>query len=884
MQELPISRFMLINDYYKRIISAIMNKNIVSIVMRIYKASYLVFLVMLFLPAKLNAQCESLIWDDEFEAAEINTAKWTINVDDYGGGNNELQYYTDRPENIKIEDGKLVITALKENYLTREYTSAKISTKYKGDWRYGRIEASIKLPEGQGMWPAFWMLPTEQVYGGWPNSGEIDIMELVGHEPSTVYGTLHYGPPWEYTNGSYTLPSGKFSDDFHVFSIEWTPDSINWFVDDQLYSTKNADSVSHWLPFQEKFYVILNLAVGGNWPGSPDETTVFPQTMEVEYVRVYGDMSDQQITALDIAYPHAKGVRYSFSDIPGAAFNWSVPGGTSILSGQNTSQISVTWGCDTGTISLEVVDTACGTFNYGLPVTFPDIAISGEERVLQNEPDLLFTLPDLDSTDFSWVLPEGVSINGDANNDSILVTWGCDDGFVKVDVSNECGTYIDSMLIIVDKPLLVGPSYVSQFSTGVEYTVTEMPEASYDWFVPEGATIAGSDSSNSVSVNFGNIEGKVGVIITNTCGADTFSINVNLSDTVVLADFETTFINFVGWETGVDPMWIENPFKDGQNSSDHVGISFKTKVAWSGIYGDLGYNMNLSEHNRFSAKIYGPKAGSFLFKIEDVDAGIVPVGKDININSPVEVPQPYSEAGAWEELVFDFTGAETGVYDRITLFYDFGSTDTNTFYFDDIILLPADTAFISLSQDEDIVEGQEDGKHIIVTVSYNDFTENLTPGNWNFSNLPEGVTVGTISRVDRDTVILTLSGNSTEEYVANITDFTVTVSKDEFRDAEYDLTANKGIVFKAWSESGLKNKSENNIKVYPNPNNGDIRVQLPEQEYVNLLCFICSIDGRIIKSYEFNGYFAGYLIINDIRAGELLSKNNCLLNLNVYYT
>ena len=840
--------------------------------MRIYKATYLVFLALLFLPGRLTAQCESLIWADEFDGTEINQAKWTINVDDYGGGNNELQYYTDRPENIKVEDGKLVITALKEDYLTREYTSAKINSKYKGDWRYGRIEASIRLPEGQGMWPAFWMLPTEQVYGGWPNSGEIDIMELVGHEPSTVYGTLHYGPPWEYTNGSYTLPSGKFSDDFHVFSIEWTPDSISWFVDNQLYSTKDAGSVTHWLPFQEKFYVILNLAVGGNWPGSPDETTVFPQTMEVEYVRVYGDMSDQGIAALDKAYPLAGAVRYSFSDIPGAAFDWTEPEGTSILSGQNTNQISVTWGCDTGTISLEVTDTACGTFNYVLPVTFSDIAITGEDRVLQNEPELLFTLPDLDSTDFSWVVPEGASISGDANNDSVFITWGCDEGFVKVNLSNKCGTYLDSIYIIVDKPLLSGPSYVSQFSTGVGYSVTEMPEASYEWSVPEGASIAGSDSSSSVSVNFGNIEGKVGVIITNTCGTDTFSIDVNLSDTIVLADFETTFINFVGWETGVEPMWIENPFKDQQNSSDHVGISFKTKVAWSGIYGDLGYNMDLSEHNRFSAKIRGPQAGSFLFKVEDVDAGLVPVGKDINIISPVEVPQPYSQAGEWQELVFNFTGAGTGVYDRITLFYDFGSTDTNTFYFDDIILLPSDTAFISLSQDEDIVEGQEDGKQIIVIVNYNDFTENITPGNWNFSNLPEGVTVGTISRADKDTVILTLSGNTTEVYVANITDFTVTVSKDEFRDAEYDLTANSGIVFKALSESGLNNLSGNNIKVFPNPNNGDITIQLPGQVYDNLLCFICSIDGRIIKSYGFNGSFPGYLIINDIPEGIYLLK------------
>jgi beta-glucanase (GH16 family) len=840
--------------------------------MRKYKVFCIAFLVLLFLPGRLSAQCESLIWADEFDGTEVNTEKWTINVDDYGGGNNELQYYTDRPENIKVEDGKLIITAFKEDYLTREYTSAKINSKYKGDWRYGRIEAGIKLPEGQGMWPAFWMMPTEQVYGGWPNSGEIDIMELVGHEPSTVYGTLHYGPPYEYTNGSYTLPSGKFSDGFHVFSIEWTPDSISWFVDGQLYSTKGPEDVSQWLPFQEKFYLILNLAVGGNWPGPPDETTVFPQTMEIEYIRVYGSMSVQEITAMDKAYPLARAARYSFSDIPGATFNWTVPDGAGILSGQNTSQVTVAWGCDTGTISLEVVDTACGTFNYGLPVTFSDITVSGEDRVLQNEPDLLFMLPDIDSTGFSWELPEGASISGDPDNDSIIVTWGCVDGYVKAEASNKCGTYFDSINVILKQPMLLGPSYVSQFATGVEYSVTEMHEASYDWFVPEDASIEGSASSNTVSVNFGDMEGKVGVFITNICGTDTFSINVNLSDTIVLADFETTFINFTGWETGVDPMWIENPFKDEQNSSDHVGTSFKTTVAWSGIYGDLGYNMDLSEHNRFALKVNGPKAGSFLFKIEDVDEGITPVGKDINIISPVEVPQPYSQAGTWQELVYDFTGAESNVYDRITLFYDFGSGDTNTFYFDDIILLPADTAFISLSQDEDIIEGQEDGKHIVVTVHYNDFAETLTPGNWSFSNLPAGVNVGTIARADKDTVILTLSGNTTEEYETSITDFTVTVSKDEFRDAEYDLSANSGIVFKALSELSLQNKAGNSIIVYPNPANGSFSVSLTGKAYDSFSCVICSIEGRIIKSYESKGSLPGYLIINDIPEGIYILK------------
>lgn len=170
------------------------------------------------------------------------------------------------------------------------------------------------------------------------------------------------------------------------------------------------------------------------------------------------------------------------------------------------------------------------------------------------------------------------------------------------------------------------------------------------------------------------------------------------------------------------------------------------------------------------------------------------------------------------------------------------------------------------------MEGQEDGKQIVVIVNYNDFAENITESNWNFSNLPEGVTIGNITRIDKDTVVLTLTGNATEAYVTNITDFTITVSKDEFRDAEYDLTANSGIVFKAFVETGIKNKLENNIKVFPNPNNGNITVQLPEQIDDNLSCFIYRIDGCIIKSYEFKKSSPNYLIINDIPEGIYLLK------------
>ncbi len=238
-----------------------------------------------------------LVWYDEFETDELDESKWSYQFGtgtDEGlqyWGNNELQYYTDRKENIFIEDDMLHIVALEERYEGMNYTSARIRTKDKGDWLYGRFEIRAKLPEGQGIWPAIWMLPTDNIFGIWPKSGEIDIMELVGHEPETVHGTVHYGPEWpnnQHTGESYTLEEGKFSDDFHIFSIEWEQNQIEWFVDGEHFFTVTPSDLSpHQYPFNARFHMLINLAVGGNWPGNPDDTTEFPQKLIVDYVRVY---------------------------------------------------------------------------------------------------------------------------------------------------------------------------------------------------------------------------------------------------------------------------------------------------------------------------------------------------------------------------------------------------------------------------------------------------------------------------------------------------------------------------------------------------------------------------------------------------------------------
>ena len=243
----------------------------------------------------------TLVWSDEFSTPDgtlPDPKKWTYDIGGKGWGNEELESYTKRKENARIENGNLVITALKEIYtgsdgLTREYTSARLKTQGLFAQTYGRFEARIKIPEGQGMWPAFWMLGEDISSVGWPKCGEIDIMENVGKEPGTVHGSLH-GPsnerPTSDLTSIFSLPAGQnFAGDFHLYAIEWEPDIVRFYVDSNLYATFNSSlwpAGGKWV-FDHPFFIILNLAVGGNWPGSPDESTKFPQSMLVDYVRVY---------------------------------------------------------------------------------------------------------------------------------------------------------------------------------------------------------------------------------------------------------------------------------------------------------------------------------------------------------------------------------------------------------------------------------------------------------------------------------------------------------------------------------------------------------------------------------------------------------------------
>lgn len=245
-------------------------------------------------PQPVTPTTWKLVMQDEFEGAagqKPDLARWSYDIGGGGWGNQQLEFDTERTENVSLDGrGNLAITARKEDYLGNAYTSARILTKAKFSQQYGKFEARIKLPSGQGLWPAFWMLGADFDSVGWPECGEIDIMEYRGQEPGVVLGSIH-GPGYSGGNAvtqSYALPNGgRFDEDFHVFSVEWGPDKLTFFVDGTAYHTVGRGQVNGRWVFDKPFFILLNVAVGGTFLGNPSAQTVFPTQMLVDYVRVY---------------------------------------------------------------------------------------------------------------------------------------------------------------------------------------------------------------------------------------------------------------------------------------------------------------------------------------------------------------------------------------------------------------------------------------------------------------------------------------------------------------------------------------------------------------------------------------------------------------------
>lgn len=391
------------------------------------------------------AQCYQLVWADEFNYnGAPDLSKWTHEVNGNGGGNNELQYYTNFAENSRVQDSMLIIEARQENYLGKAYTSARLVSYNKASFTYGKMEARIKLPFGQGIWPAFWMLGDNIHTGtGWPACGEIDILEMIGGgegRDDKVYGTIHWadasGNHAQY-GGAKQLNTGIFNDEFHVFAIEWTETSIKWFLDGVQYHVVSI-TPDHMSEFHNNFFILLNLAVGGNWPGSPDGSTTFPQQMWVDYVRVYQAGAEPQIEGPGQVVKNQSNVGFKLVNDPNFQYQWEVPEGAEIVNGQGTAEVTVNWSCNSDTLKCQLI-TPCDTLRLQFPVQIKANNITGDAKVSTYQKNNKYEVTSAANTTYSWLLPEGV-YSSKIDSSSVRVNWGGEDGILKVVLNNSCGT------------------------------------------------------------------------------------------------------------------------------------------------------------------------------------------------------------------------------------------------------------------------------------------------------------------------------------------------------------------------------------------------------------------------------------------------------------
>ncbi len=392
---------------------------------------------------RVSGQCDELVWADEFNYDGLpDSTKWSYEVGGSGWGNNELQYYTSKQlKNASVADGKLTIAALFESFGGKSYTSARLVSKQKGDWLYGRIEISAKLPSGRGTWPAIWMMPTDATFGEWPNSGEIDIMEHVGYDPHVVHCNTHTSL-YNGANGkgaSTQVPDAF--DAFHVYAVDWTPSKMDFYIDNTKYFTLNVTSDYKTWPFDKRFFLILNIAVGGNWGGAQGvDNSVFPAKMLIDYVRVYKSPENLYISGADQVFSLEKETRYSVLNEEGRTYEWTVPDGATINSGQGTNEIVVDWGCAGGKVQCHL-GTACDQYDLSLDVTNKEYAVNGPFFFTDNQQGIKLTAQGAKGSDITWSLPATATIVSGQATDTLVFNWGTRADTVKLHVENTCGTW-----------------------------------------------------------------------------------------------------------------------------------------------------------------------------------------------------------------------------------------------------------------------------------------------------------------------------------------------------------------------------------------------------------------------------------------------------------
>lgn len=543
------------------------------------KKNCILALVFTFFSIQSFSQSWSLIWSDEFDSTAIDTKKWNFDIgtgcdiDLCGWGNQEKEYY--RKENVTVANGSMKITAKKETFQTQGYTSGRINTRGKAVWKYGKMEAKIKMTKGQGLWHAFWMLPQDLVYGGWPKSGEIDILEYLGHHPNVVQSTLHFGD--FYPNNKYAYDqkiSTDYSTDFHLYTVIWEENYIAFYVDGNLIGEHTPESIApnKW-PFDQTFYFILNTAIGGNLTNNTINDAVLPGYMEVDYVRVYSKNPEfdgvvingpEAICNKDTGYVFSVGKKENWS------FDWTVPQGAEIVAGQGSDSVRINFkNATSGIVSLKVTNDTSLFFS------------TIKKKVQVSSCDTL-----KGSYGSMAVIPGKIEAENFDNGGALR-------SYYDIDSANQGKEYRPEGVDIELTSDAGGGYNIGWTESGewLNYTVLVKKTASYDIIVQAAATT----SNNSVTLYFDDIDVTGAITTKNTGGWQTYFANVKKGvhlDSgmhVMRLKFNGTGINvnFINIQeaqvnTGINPMGNERRMTAYPNPvTNECMISMSEKITAS---------------------------------------------------------------------------------------------------------------------------------------------------------------------------------------------------------------------------------------------------------------------------------------------------------------
>ncbi|UOB16790.1 family 16 glycosylhydrolase [Abyssalbus ytuae] len=685
------------------------------------------------------SQCSELIFEDDFTGSSVDLQKWEFDNGDgcptlCGWGNAEEQYY--RAENTTIENGNLVITTKYENFGGKAYTSSKLVSTDTYNSKFGRYEASIKLPSAGGIWPAFWLLPEN---GNWPNTGEIDIMEAQHKNPHSVGGTVHYYNGGHQFNGREYNAGLDLSEGFHEYAIEWEPDEIRWYVDDTLYHTvTRANTVDPW-PFDEgEWYIILNVAVGGTgtpYTGYVSPTPAdYPTQMLVDYVRVYSGTFNTQISGDNKVYQGETGKVYNITPIDGASYNWSVPAGASIVSGQGTNSVTINWGNTGGDVKAVVSVPGCGDneFKMSVSVNTPK-TLEFIFEDFENNRNISYS----DKTD--GTLTQSINNPGPntVNNSSVTgqyirATGAQYDGLYMLSqnignaleyVSGEKSVWLDVysdapigtefMLQIENSTLSSGDWPAGRHSRYSARTTTQNQWETLEFELvdrPDTGVGALDVDQFVLLIQPDSYTGHT-VYIDNLRKMD--APDAVLLDEVMIADFDGTNNLTLFFENGEFSADVANPSPNSVNNSANVGQYIRGSFE---LYDVVSFSTNIIENtgpfiegdNIFYMDIYtsAPVGTEISLSLENqvASSNDYPSGRNSQYTSVVK------EQNAWHTIAFTYASSPDGAtsnlsVDEISILFNPNSNTSETYYFDNfrygVTKLPPVYEFSAMIQDYD---------------------------------------------------------------------------------------------------------------------------------------------------------------------------------------